>query len=314
VGSTGNGNTANGNGNTAPTLAQLQLQQLQQLQQQQQQQQQAALNNTCFDVSTTTSNIKTELAEYLMTSDIDDIAALIGSAIAEQQPSLEQVSSSTVDPWTELDAWIRNACSQETALGGVGVGVGVLDGDNTSAVTSSVLPGANDAFALPSVVSDYSSSAFNGNGNSNNGNNNGNNNTSPILQARLQSSPQMPESTSNYPHIKVEPCYNLVEPHVSPTVTSTSARFKKSSLNRGEQKLKKRKKSPPSIDLGSDKEKPIHRCGICNRGFLNKSNIKVHLRTHTGEKPFKCDTCGKAFRQKAHLLKHVQIHKRIPRD
>ena len=62
------------------------------------------------------------------------------------------------------------------------------------------------------------------------------------------------------------------------------------------------------------KEKPVHRCNICNRGFLNKSNIKVHLRTHTGEKPFKCDACAKAFRQKAHLLKHMQIHKRITRD
>jgi len=65
---------------------------------------------------------------------------------------------------------------------------------------------------------------------------------------------------------------------------------------------------------GSGKEKPVHRCNICNRGFLNKSNIKVHLRTHTGEKPFKCDACAKAFRQKAHLLKHMQIHKRITRD
>lgn len=62
------------------------------------------------------------------------------------------------------------------------------------------------------------------------------------------------------------------------------------------------------------KEKPVHRCNICNRGFLNKSNIKVHLRTHTGEKPFRCDVCSKAFRQKAHLIKHQQIHKRIGRD
>ncbi|KAG8225185.1 hypothetical protein J437_LFUL001312 [Ladona fulva] len=72
--------------------------------------------------------------------------------------------------------------------------------------------------------------------------------------------------------------------------------------------------SYPDGGLGGGKEKPVHRCGICNRGFLNKSNIKVHLRTHTGEKPFRCDTCGKAFRQKAHLIKHQQIHKRVGRD
>ena len=62
------------------------------------------------------------------------------------------------------------------------------------------------------------------------------------------------------------------------------------------------------------KDKPVHHCTICHRGFLNKSNIKVHLRTHTGEKPFKCETCNKAFRQKAHLIKHYQIHRRGSRE
>jgi len=66
----------------------------------------------------------------------------------------------------------------------------------------------------------------------------------------------------------------------------------------------------PTIRTEGTKEKPMHHCTVCQRGFLNKSNIKVHLRTHTGEKPFRCETCNKTFRQKAHLLKHYQIHKR----
>lgn len=81
--------------------------------------------HSIFDVvSSSTSvpaHLKTELAEYLLNSDIDDIAALIGNAIADSTvPNLgielgdqNGVTSSTIDPWTELDAWIESACQQQ---------------------------------------------------------------------------------------------------------------------------------------------------------------------------------------------------------
>ncbi|RZB41563.1 zf-H2C2 2 domain containing protein [Asbolus verrucosus] len=104
-----------------------------------------------------------------------------------------------------------------------------------------------------------------------------------------------------------------------PHTTTTTPSAPKKSRSRAQKKQAQQQASSTVFQAEQNlgllgKEKPVHRCSICNRGFLNKSNIKVHLRTHTGEKPFRCDTCAKAFRQKAHLLKHQQIHKRIGRD
>nr|XP_040056177.1 zinc finger and BTB domain-containing protein 24 [Gasterosteus aculeatus aculeatus]XP_040056178.1 zinc finger and BTB domain-containing protein 24 [Gasterosteus aculeatus aculeatus] len=50
------------------------------------------------------------------------------------------------------------------------------------------------------------------------------------------------------------------------------------------------------------------RCHDCGKVFKNHLFLKIHQRTHTGEKPFRCLVCGKSFTQKHTLLVHQRMH------
>lgn len=46
------------------------------------------------------------------------------------------------------------------------------------------------------------------------------------------------------------------------------------------------------------------------RAFNESGNLKTHMRTHTGDRPYICDhkDCGKSFITKGHLQTHQLIH------
>lgn len=61
-------------------------------------------------------------------------------------------------------------------------------------------------------------------------------------------------------------------------------------------------------DGPSDDPALKHRCRYCGKIFGSDSALQIHLRSHTGERPFICRVCGSRFTTKGNLKVHYQRH------
>jgi len=52
----------------------------------------------------------------------------------------------------------------------------------------------------------------------------------------------------------------------------------------------------------------LHECKVCLRTFKWRETLKLHARTHTGERPYECEVCARKFNAKAYLHTHLRVH------
>ena len=78
-----------------------------------------------------------------------------------------------------------------------------------------------------------------------------------------------------------------------------------SNLNSGTQSLKEN-------EFRAKKQKTDIICPTCNKTFLKKNSLNVHIAAvHEGSKPFVCDFCKKRFPRKADMKKHISsVHQK----
>ncbi|KAJ3613861.1 hypothetical protein NHX12_020105 [Muraenolepis orangiensis] len=65
---------------------------------------------------------------------------------------------------------------------------------------------------------------------------------------------------------------------------------------------------PPSSTTPPQTQNKVKSCEFCGKTFKFQSNLVVHRRSHTGEKPYKCQLCDHACSQASKLKRHMKTH------
>ncbi|XP_075995196.1 sal-like protein 3b [Genypterus blacodes] len=116
-------------------------------------------------------------------------------------------------------------------------------------------------------------------------------------------------SSSNLPFLPQSPPSSVIFPNPLASIAATA-----NALDPLAALMKQRKGKLPNVSLFETKPSPEepffkHKCRFCAKVFGSDSALQIHLRSHTGERPFKCNICGNRFSTKGNLKVHFQRHK-----
>ncbi|XP_034286665.1 zinc finger protein 165-like [Pantherophis guttatus] len=68
------------------------------------------------------------------------------------------------------------------------------------------------------------------------------------------------------------------------------------------------RKSSPCVDHIQPAKTPSYECSYCGKRWPCQSQLRRHVKIHTGERPYKCTDCGKSFSNSSNLSQHKRVH------